>query len=61
MSTHGGISGGGCCWVRSRPIMLPCFSQGGCHCGAVAVEGSVSYVYVAGSDVVGALVLSTST
>jgi hypothetical protein len=40
--------------------VLPCFSQGGCLCGAVAVEGSMSYVCVAGGDAVSALVLGVS-
>jgi hypothetical protein len=61
MSTYGGIGGGGYCWVRSRPSILPCFSQGRCLCGAVAVEGSISYVYMAGSNIVGVLVLGVST
>jgi hypothetical protein len=41
--------------------MLPCFSQGRCLCGAVAVEGSMSCVCVPSSDIVGALVFGMST
>jgi hypothetical protein len=40
---------------------LPCFSQGGCLCGAVAVEGSMSCVCVPGSGAVGTLVFGVST
>jgi hypothetical protein len=61
MSTHGSISGGGYCSVRSGPSILPCFSQGRCLCGAVAVEGSMSYIYVAGSETVSILVLGMYT
>jgi hypothetical protein len=40
--------------------MLPCFSQGGCLCGAVAVEGSVICVCMPSSSTVCALVLGVS-
>jgi hypothetical protein len=60
MSIHGSISGGGYCWVWSGPSTLPCFSQGGCLCRAVAIEGSVSCVCMPSSDVVGALVFGVS-
>jgi hypothetical protein len=40
--------------------MLPCFSQCGCLCGAVAVEGSMSCICVPSSGAVGVLVLGVS-
>jgi hypothetical protein len=60
MGIHRGISGGRHCWVGGGPGMLPFFSQGGCLCGAVAVEGSISCICMPSGGTVGALMLGMS-